>query len=873
MIEKQQQLTFNKGITNVPSDAICSDGSLEESVGLVADNGELRVIQKPATFMTSVQSTQKLIYVHVLNDDERYISLQNSSVYWGVNSSGQYQSHTLLFNNVSGTPKVTSIGKTLIISDASGTHFFLWKDNTYEALTYPFPQIGMDVKLEEPDSGVSGYTPYGYYVQNSFRADGVILFNYPNSCSVASGKEEVYSDMVVALYSKNLHEIEAKKSFAKPFAVRMALELYDGTYTFITNPVLLFPSLTMNTCCATDGLWDGDDPPYTLEGSLYLHTRYAHLLVRQTTDYRDYRDIIKDVVLFVTRGVDIYNTTTIQPFEFLGDGDDVTVGDGISGEGPLFSEYIEYRTFKTTFPSSPFFGLHRTYSCLNKRTRADIKKDLEGDTIFYKLCSLGLAPISTFTDVGNYSSDVTFQNLTVQEQLGDDYYSRCKLVPDMMYAYNSRLNLAGVSRGVFEGFGFFMPLDGSDSTYDFYVQLQLDTETVWVKHTESTRQKQGIYFFYPDSRAKHVSIYKWYTGWVCDADLKESESLNGAYYFREYPSSSTGEITISGVSTPSPVKNYATEFLPNYILQSEPDNPFVFKAAGYFKVGTGKIVGMSSITQALSEGQFGQYPLLVFSESGIWSLSVGSTGYYTSVHPMSREVPLLDNPCITQTDGAVFFASKKGLMVIVGSQVKCVSEQLSGKVSGINDGYNISELDFPSYLSGSFIAYDYRDSLLWIFNNGTGFEDYNWVYSIKNGTFSKFLGTRAFNNVVSFYPDSLLQRTDGLFSLMQRDNINDDNSTYTATLITRPMKLENALALKSIMEVRHIMDMEGSVSLKIYASNNLKHAANTWVQLTSLRGTPWKYYKFEYTFTGLKATDRYAGTLVVTQERRTDKLR
>jgi hypothetical protein len=75
------------------------------------------------------------------------------------------------------------------------------------------------------------------------------------------------------------------------------------------------------------------------------------------------------------------------------------------------------------------------------------------------------------------------------------------------------------------------------------------------------------------------------------------------------------------------------------------------------------------------------------------------------------------------------------------------------------------------------------------------------------------------------------------------------------------------------MEVRHIMDIEGSVSLKIYASNNLKHAANTWVKLTSLRGTPWKYYKFEYTFTGLKATDRFAGTLVVTQERRLDKLR
>jgi hypothetical protein len=43
--------------------------------------------------------------------------------------------------------------------------------------------------------------------------------------------------------------------------------------------------------------------------------------------------------------------------------------------------------------------------------------------------------------------------------------------------------------------------------------------------------------------------------------------------------------------------------------------------------------------------------------------------------------------------------------------------------------------------------------------------------------------------------------------------------------------------------------------------------------LHSLRGTPWKYYKFRFTFTNLIATDRFAGTMLITQERRTDKLR
>jgi hypothetical protein len=107
------------------------------------------------------------------------------------------------------------------------------------------------------------------------------------------------------------------------------------------------------------------------------------------------------------------------------------------------------------------------------------------------------------------------------------------------------------------------------------------------------------------------------------------------------------------------------------------------------------------------------------------------------------------------------------------------------------------------------------------------------------------------------------------------------------------MKLENGLALKSIMQVRHIKDFiqrvtttqstdpvtgdpventvvaQGSLAFHIFASNNL----DTWVELKSLRGIPWKYYKFEYDFSNLVAVDRFAGSVIITQERRTDKLR
>ena len=287
---------------------------------------------------------------------------------------------------------------------------------------------------------------------------------------------------------------------------------------------------------------------------------------------------------------------------------------------------------------------------------------------------------------------------------------------------------------------------------------------------------------------------------------------------------------------------------------------------------------MSTITQALSQGQFGQYPLLVFSESGIWAMSVDNTGLFKDIHPMSREV-CNNAGSITQTDGAVFFTSEKGLMVVVGSEVKCVSEQLSGRETNFTG--EIAMGNIRDYMKDCFIAYDYRDSLLWIFNNSRTHvvsgqtvpfnTDYCYVYAIKSGTFGKYRFANAITNVVNNYPDYLLQSGSTLFSLTGRQNINLDTDPYSGLMITRPMKLENGLALKSLMQIKNLRQFSSGATLQLtlYASNDCEH----WVQIPSLRGTPFKYWRFRFDFTQMKATDRYAGTIVITQERRIDKLR
>ena len=85
---------------------------------------------------------------------------------------------------------------------------------------------------------------------------------------------------------------------------------------------------------------------------------------------------------------------------------------------------------------------------------------------------------------------------------------------------------------------------------------------------------------------------------------------------------------------------------------------------------------MATGTKAVSEGQFGQFPLYAFCDDGIWALEPSSDGTYASKQPVSRDV--CSNPRgITQTDNAVIYTTQ-GLK-IQGSTVTNISKKMEGK--------------------------------------------------------------------------------------------------------------------------------------------------------------------------------------------------
>lgn len=941
MNEKQQQLTFDKGITNVPSDAICSDNSLQEEEGLIYRDGEHRVIQSPVD--TGLRFDGTLLYVHAIGNTKRYIVLGEDNYINSVveaGSSGQGQDDLLLVGtNVS----VTSMGKVLIVNDSNGLHYLVFEDGEYHQ--YPTEMPTPDIECKMVFSGIKES-------EATNMANTGLSFNTRLDIT-GIADEQVWKNVLVGMYSANKTALAREGHFWSCFWIVAALRLKDETYVKMTAPILMVPNVDTNSSLTTK--YDDNQTPVAI-----LKTWHFNLSIRLKTDYKAYEEFVDKVVLFVSEQVEnINNDVVLTPLVIPNDSILPSYGyfNGISVDN---GSMVSHRT--------PLRSRDNAYAVQSQRY-SGLDDRLKDKNIFYKLKEID---IDEHTWVGCSESR---ENLEQHERLTSTYLTTYNNIPAATFVYNSRLFIANIIRKPICDFYNFRPKDDTEThKYSFFVRIKVDDRRIVYRYDVRTNQPQGAYFFYPDNRAEHVIIFKDDNIKILDVDLEQHETLNGVFYLG---SNLTGEPTGTEASSEG-IETDVSEYLPGQVMTTEVNNPFVFPAKGYFSVD-GTILAMTTITNAISQGQFGQYPVIVFASKGISACYIGSEGWVTSTSPLSREV-CSDPNSVTQTDKAIFFVSQKGLMRISESGVEHVSEQLI-------DGMPTNGL----------IAYDYRDSLLWIIN---GMEAL--IYSLLSGTFSSYSllqiqlpfdgiidldplenppyqdeqglwhgwlnyndgaivnggpvehvtgtyttyynshtkafcrlwrvwplpdytggsiplgeyyldglwadeGTRYYyqgssstetyynrengklyewqynqgaaelieapqrNSVVNDYPDSLIQYGRNVFSLMQRPRISDDTNVYDCHILSRPLKLENGTALKSILQTRHILDLSEGSSFQfvIEASNNMKD----WCQLTSLHGKPWKYYRFRYQFGNLKASDTFAGSIVVTQERRTNKLR
>ncbi len=242
----------------------------------------------------------------------------------------------------------------------------------------------------------------------------------------------------------------------------------------------------------------------------------------------------------------------------------------------------------------------------------------------------------------------------------------------------------------------------------------------------------------------------------------------------------------------------------NAMKVSEVNNPFTFPVQNTYQVGNGSITGIASNTIALSTGQFGEFPLYVFTTDGIWAMYVGGAEVnYTSSRPVSREV--CNNPkSIKAIDTGVVFSTAKGIMVIAGSSTKELSEPIEGavfdidKLSLFKKALNHDKLttllsevtgeDIHDYIASANVGYNYIESEIWFTNPLKS--SYSYVFS--KGLWYKVKQTG--NRFVDDYPKQyLLTSTGDLVDIASEVLITVSEGKERAAsqqimLLTRPLK-------------------------------------------------------------------------------------
>lgn len=450
----------------------------------------------------------------------------------------------------------------------------------------------------------------------------------------------------------------------------------------------------------------------------------------------------------------------------------------------------------------------------------------------------------------------------------DDYKTHNFLTAKGSYVYNHRLNLFGVQEHLMSGFsrkvmfpkGNYLRKVGYFNSQLIIKKIVTELHTTsGTKYVENVLEEDftdriepfmlaNLVKYYPDSRAKKMVFFCTTvdSAYVIYAfPLKECEELNGAMHMGNFTEEITPYIVTSYDYSVDDVVDMS-----NKIYTSESDNAFYFPLNGINTVGIGTIQGIASTTRALSQGQFGQYPLMAFSTDGIWAMEVSSKGTYSSIHPISREV--CSNPkSITQLDQSVLFATNRSLSRIAESQVVSMSDVLDGP------GFNISGslgkflnffidtegdsesvktikaqmrqlIDFTSspieFFQHCQVIYDYKNSRIFCLDvtqlsKASTADTVALCYSIKDNAWSTFLIQNVLTAINS-YPHPYIQYRDGSVMALDKGYDYEDPTEYHGIIVTRTLKFDEDNVPDSITGYIHSLTSGSIPIMWLYGSND-----------------------------------------------------
>ena len=866
------------GITTNPSDYECTDGTLSANIGLLHEDGALRPINRPMTLKVLTKGTT-CTHIHNVNGTRHYITQNEKEIGWIGEDFATERRLCTLTSDMGEVYQISSIGNTLVVLTSSGVYYFLWKDNTYKELGNHLPELSLSFGLSR-----------------EFIKDKGDSFSIRTSLSTtplpANGKYsedyKVITDDTMPHVNRFIAEQHRKGKFIYPFFVRYAYRLYDGSLTMHSSPILMIPTtgkiMPIVTCdeykCTKEGGESMCDEWSYTKCHVYgmIHDLdFAATDQNQVGELSKWSDIITSIEVFISQPLYTFDQSgQCGDILYLTRNNDDYLGYTVSGVDlkDHTSESIAYLALDEFMDVS-------FVNCVELPPKKELKTIIKETSLFYHLKTLVLSEINNTDRKRIDTSNIDLTSLSVKEVMSDDYDSHATLIAKYAYVYNSRLQLADLSKRSFKGYDVVSIFPecsrNNDEVYTdvtiYYYIKQLGRNDLIVKSKPqryySIYDEWRCYLYYPDTNAYKALICEESIGYSgekiiskLEVLLEQHPMLNGAVYFNGF-----GRFNGTSVNEEPKVFNEEIEVaIRNKIYTSETNNPFYFPVLGINTVGAGKITAISSASKALSQGQFGQFPLYAFTDEGVWALEVSNTGTYSAKQPITRDV-CLNKESILQLDGEVIFATKRGLMLLSGSNTTCITDNIIDKklqdTRLFKESSKFSFLDnLPTfdtdYIRNCVMLYDYINQRIYVSNPN---HEYSFVYSLKTKMWG-MINTQI-TKAINSYPEAFGVIYDSGRETHVIADFNQEitNTIYSQYLITRPIKVEHPDKLKTISSItqrgyfEHTafkedgLIKEGDIKVRqiLYGSRDLKNWAPVWSSygkhMRGFAGTPYKYFR------------------------------
>lgn len=686
----KSRITFN-GINRSVSAATAQPGDCSSIVNLRKKSGQLVPVGIPKIIYTLGDSSRTLLYIHSCSDGDHYISVHGKTVIFEMvipkGSDTVRQVSLNLFQYEGEITAVHSIGNILIVTCNTTVYYLFYRYNKYIFLGEKpeMPEISFFPKIKYTDA---------YYVN-----EYTFLKGYNNPTRLDTEDINYFNTAYYNAFFQLQDRAWERHYFMQPVLMRYAITLYDGSCLFTSAPVMVSISgrpiqpdqmkirlRSSNDLCT--GSYEGQI--ITSNFSIGFHIHKLNL--------NNWEPLIKSIDFYIAPEATIFEPDKKQ-------------------------QGLQFNISRVVSNDTPTYYLNGDISFLDKEK---IKKEYLQESLFYKIASFEDWKSLRAGESYEIENKVRSDMLVHEEVLSPDNTSLLSVGAEVSYVYNKRLHLANLSKKLFSGFplSLFNAEPNNTQSVTAYISTLIRSEdkesrVVWSGPVDYFFNGLSPLLSYPDSGAYSMEIAVQCSDGIYKGvfPLTPSKYENRADYLDDSLEMIMLEKTSSNSNLYIPSAMNDTVIQDNVMRVSSYENPFIFPAEQTYSVSNKAIVGITSVTAALSEGQLGEFPLYLFTEEGIWTMQNGSgAACYSLQSQLSRE-PISKEYPIIPLEEAVILVSPKGLSILQGTSVQQIMsfDELPYEDNSLVKNHNLEyamlqpTYDFTSlseYIKKSVMAYN-----------------------------------------------------------------------------------------------------------------------------------------------------------------------